>query len=89
MNMTGELLTGASSPAASAGTMKALNPATGQLIEPEFAPDGAAAGRNPEPTAAVIDSQPARAGHRATRQQRRGQHQEDNNRYPEPSSSRP
>jgi hypothetical protein len=61
MNMTGELLTGASSLAASAGTMKALNPATGQLIEPEFAPGGAAAGRNPEPATAVTGSQPARA----------------------------
>jgi hypothetical protein len=41
--------------------MKALNPATGQLIEPEFAPGGAAAGRNPEPATAVTGSQPARA----------------------------
>ena len=41
--------------------MKALNPATGQLIEPGFAPGGAAAGRNPEPATAVTGSQPARA----------------------------
>ena len=55
------MMIGASALTASAGTMKALNPATGQLIEPEFALGRAAAGRNPEPTAAVIDSQSARA----------------------------
>jgi hypothetical protein len=55
------MMIGASALTASAGTMKALNPATGQLIEPEFALGRAAGGRNPEPTAAVIDSQSARA----------------------------
>jgi hypothetical protein len=44
-----------------------LNPATGQLIEPEFALGRAAAGRIREPTAAVIDSQSARAVPRASR----------------------
>ncbi|MFG3059505.1 aldehyde dehydrogenase (NADP(+)) [Streptomyces sp. NPDC048231] len=37
MTLTGELLIGAAAVPASAGTMRALNPATGELIEPEFA----------------------------------------------------
>ncbi|MEV7685351.1 aldehyde dehydrogenase (NADP(+)) [Streptomyces bungoensis] len=41
MTLTGDLLVGASRVAATAGTMKALNPATGELIEPEFAFGGA------------------------------------------------
>ncbi|MET8809463.1 aldehyde dehydrogenase (NADP(+)) [Streptomyces sp. NPDC004546] len=42
MTLTGELLIGAADVAATAGTMKALNPATGEVIEPEFAFGGAA-----------------------------------------------
>ncbi|MCT9931472.1 aldehyde dehydrogenase (NADP(+)) [Planotetraspora sp. A-T 1434] len=42
MTLTGELLIGGTSVPATAGTMKALNPATGELIEPEFAFGGAA-----------------------------------------------
>ncbi|MGW7616043.1 aldehyde dehydrogenase (NADP(+)) [Streptomyces antimycoticus] len=42
MTLTGELLLGAAGMPATAGTMKALNPATGELIEPEFAFGGAA-----------------------------------------------
>jgi NADP-dependent aldehyde dehydrogenase len=37
MKLTGNLLIGASEVPASAGTMKALNPATNLLIEPDFA----------------------------------------------------
>ncbi|MFE2541878.1 aldehyde dehydrogenase (NADP(+)) [Actinacidiphila glaucinigra] len=37
MTLTGELLIGAAEVPATAGTMKALNPATGDLMEPEFA----------------------------------------------------
>lgn len=40
--LTGELLIGAARVPAATGTMKALNPATGELIEPEFAFGGAA-----------------------------------------------
>ncbi|MFD7406006.1 aldehyde dehydrogenase (NADP(+)) [Streptomyces sp. NPDC059866] len=42
MTLTGELLIGAAEVAATAGTMKALDPATGELLEPEFAFGGAA-----------------------------------------------
>ncbi|MEU4098252.1 aldehyde dehydrogenase (NADP(+)) [Streptomyces sp. NPDC026673] len=42
MRLTGEMLIGASSVPASEGTMKALNPATGELIAPEFALGGPA-----------------------------------------------
>ncbi|MGE8069153.1 aldehyde dehydrogenase (NADP(+)) [Pseudomonas sp. NPDC089569] len=42
MKLTGNLLIGASEVPASAGTMKALNPATNQLIEPDFALGGIA-----------------------------------------------
>lgn len=42
MNLTGHLLIGAADVAATKGTMKALNPATDQLIEPDFAFGGAA-----------------------------------------------
>ncbi|MFE9608152.1 aldehyde dehydrogenase (NADP(+)) [Streptomyces sp. NPDC006012] len=42
MTLTGELLIGAAEVAATAGTMKALDPATGQFVEPEFAYGGAA-----------------------------------------------
>ncbi|MEW2514550.1 aldehyde dehydrogenase (NADP(+)) [Streptomyces sp. NPDC046870] len=42
MTLTGDLLIGASQVPATAGTMKALNPATGELLEPEFAFGGAA-----------------------------------------------
>ncbi|MFI0509473.1 aldehyde dehydrogenase (NADP(+)) [Streptomyces sp. WSLK1-5] len=42
MTLTGHLLIGAAEVAATAGTMKALDPATGELIEPEFAFGGAA-----------------------------------------------
>ncbi|MFF4894860.1 aldehyde dehydrogenase (NADP(+)) [Streptomyces sp. NPDC001068] len=42
MNLTGELLIGAAGVAATAGTMKALDPATGEFLEPEFAFGGAA-----------------------------------------------
>ncbi|GAA3825504.1 lipocalin-like domain-containing protein [Streptomyces chiangmaiensis] len=42
MTLTGELLIGAATLPASAGTMMALNPATGELIEPEFAFGGRA-----------------------------------------------
>ncbi|MER7931001.1 MULTISPECIES: aldehyde dehydrogenase (NADP(+)) [unclassified Streptomyces] len=42
MNLTGELLIGAARVAATAGTMKALDPATGEVVEPEFAFGGAA-----------------------------------------------
>ncbi|MFF8918866.1 aldehyde dehydrogenase (NADP(+)) [Streptomyces sp. NPDC015032] len=42
MKLTGELLIGAASVPATAGTMKALDPATGQLLEPDFAFGGAA-----------------------------------------------
>ncbi|MFE7330963.1 aldehyde dehydrogenase (NADP(+)) [Streptomyces sp. NPDC057565] len=42
MTLTGALLIGASRVAATAGAMKALNPATGELIEPEFAFGGPA-----------------------------------------------
>ncbi|MEV5177612.1 aldehyde dehydrogenase (NADP(+)) [Streptomyces flaveolus] len=41
MTLTGDLLIGASQVPATAGTMKALNPATGELLEPEFAFGGA------------------------------------------------
>ncbi|MFE3901243.1 hypothetical protein ACFXPY_12990 [Streptomyces sp. NPDC059153] len=37
MRTTGELLIGAASVPATAGTMKALDPATGKLFEPDFA----------------------------------------------------
>ncbi len=37
MKLTGNLLIGANEVPASAGTMKALNPSTNQLIEPDFA----------------------------------------------------
>jgi NADP-dependent aldehyde dehydrogenase len=42
MKLTGHLFIGASDVAATEGSMKALNPATNQLIEPEFALGGAA-----------------------------------------------
>ncbi|MEU6656517.1 aldehyde dehydrogenase (NADP(+)) [Streptomyces sp. NPDC046900] len=42
MTLTGELLIGAAHVPAGAGTMKALNPATREVIEPEFAFGGAA-----------------------------------------------
>jgi NADP-dependent aldehyde dehydrogenase len=42
MRLTGEMLIGASSVPASEGTMKALDPATGELIGPEFALGGPA-----------------------------------------------
>ncbi|MEU6656465.1 aldehyde dehydrogenase (NADP(+)) [Streptomyces sp. NPDC046900] len=42
MTLTGELLIGAACVPATAGTMTALNPASGELIEPEFAFGGAA-----------------------------------------------
>jgi len=42
MNLTGHLLIGAADVAATEGTMKALNPATEHLIEPDFAFGGAA-----------------------------------------------
>ncbi|WP_447803132.1 aldehyde dehydrogenase (NADP(+)) [Pseudomonas serbica] len=42
MKLTGNLLIGANEVAASAGTMKALNPGNNQLIEPDFAFGGAA-----------------------------------------------
>lgn len=42
MSLTGHLLIGAAEVAATEGTMRALNPATDQLIEPEFAFGGAA-----------------------------------------------
>ncbi|MEW1773550.1 aldehyde dehydrogenase (NADP(+)) [Streptomyces sp. NPDC086777] len=42
MTLTGELLIGAARVSATAGTMKALDPATGGLIEPEFAFGGLA-----------------------------------------------
>ncbi|WP_329042689.1 aldehyde dehydrogenase (NADP(+)) [Streptomyces sp. NBC_00178] len=42
MTLTGELLIGASRVPATAGVMKAFNPATGELIEPEFAFGGRA-----------------------------------------------
>ncbi|MFJ7495877.1 aldehyde dehydrogenase (NADP(+)) [Streptomyces sp. NPDC097727] len=42
MTLTGELLIGAAYVPATAGTMKAFNPAVGELIEPEFAFGGAA-----------------------------------------------
>ncbi|MFD9002338.1 aldehyde dehydrogenase (NADP(+)) [Streptomyces sp. NPDC059582] len=42
MTLTGELLIGAAGVAATAGTMKALNPATGELLEPDFAFGGQA-----------------------------------------------
>lgn len=42
MNLTGHLLIGAADVSATEGTMKALNPATNQLLEPEFALGGAA-----------------------------------------------
>jgi NADP-dependent aldehyde dehydrogenase len=42
MTLTGELLIGAARVSATAGTMKALNAATGELIEPEFAFGGPA-----------------------------------------------
>ncbi|WP_426570181.1 aldehyde dehydrogenase (NADP(+)) [Streptomyces canus] len=41
MTLTGNLFIGAAEVAATAGTMKALDPATGELIEPEFAFGGA------------------------------------------------
>ncbi|MDD0968602.1 MULTISPECIES: hypothetical protein [Pseudomonas] len=41
MNLTGHLLIGAADVPATEGTMKALNPATNSLIEPEFAFGGA------------------------------------------------
>jgi 2,5-dioxopentanoate dehydrogenase len=40
MNLTGHLLIGANEVPATQGTMKALNPATNQLIEPDFALGG-------------------------------------------------
>jgi 2,5-dioxopentanoate dehydrogenase len=42
MKLTGKLFIGASEVAATEGTMKALNPATNQVIEPEFALGGLA-----------------------------------------------
>jgi 2,5-dioxopentanoate dehydrogenase len=42
MTLTGDMLIGSSSVPASDGTMKALNPATGQQIEPDFALGGPA-----------------------------------------------
>ncbi|WP_424534381.1 aldehyde dehydrogenase (NADP(+)) [Sphaerisporangium viridialbum] len=42
MKLTGDLLIGAAQVPATTGTMKALNPATGELIGPEFAFGGAA-----------------------------------------------
>ncbi|MFF8919205.1 aldehyde dehydrogenase family protein [Streptomyces sp. NPDC015032] len=42
MTLTGDLLIGAAGVPATAGTMKAFNPAVGELIEPEFAFGGAA-----------------------------------------------
>ncbi|MGW2939998.1 aldehyde dehydrogenase (NADP(+)) [Streptomyces sp. NPDC001156] len=42
MTLTGELLIGAAQVPATAGTMKALNPATGEYVEPEFAFGGVA-----------------------------------------------
>lgn len=42
MKLSGKLLIGASEVPASEGTMKALNPATNQLIEPDFALGGVA-----------------------------------------------
>lgn len=42
MTLTGELLLGATAVAATAGTMRALDPATGELLEPEFAFGGQA-----------------------------------------------
>jgi acyl-CoA reductase-like NAD-dependent aldehyde dehydrogenase len=42
MTLTGDMLIGSSSLPASDGTMKALNPATGQQIEPDFALGGPA-----------------------------------------------
>lgn len=39
MTLSGELLIGAACVPAAAGTMKALNPATGEYLEPEFAFD--------------------------------------------------
>lgn len=42
MTLTGELLIGTAGAPATAGTMKAFNPAIGELIEPEFAFGGAA-----------------------------------------------
>ncbi|MFS4096833.1 aldehyde dehydrogenase (NADP(+)) [Streptomyces sp. AF1A] len=42
MTLTGQLLIGGAGVAATVGTMKALNPATGELVEPEFALGGAA-----------------------------------------------
>ena len=41
MTLTGHLLIGAADVPATEGTMKALNPATNQLLEPEFALGGA------------------------------------------------
>ena len=42
MKLTGNLLIGANDVPATEGTMKALNPATHQLIEPDFALGGVA-----------------------------------------------
>ncbi|WP_432186339.1 aldehyde dehydrogenase (NADP(+)) [Streptomyces sp. Tue6028] len=42
MTLTGDLLIGAAQVPATTGTMKALNPATGELVEPEFAFGGPA-----------------------------------------------
>ncbi|MBF6039863.1 aldehyde dehydrogenase (NADP(+)) [Pseudomonas sp. P154a] len=42
MNLTGKLMIGARDVSGSEGTMKALNPATNQLIEPDFALGGSA-----------------------------------------------
>src|SRR5207253_7055866 len=42
MKLTGHLIIGANDAAATEGTMKALNPATNQLIEPDFALGGVA-----------------------------------------------
>ncbi|MEU1199900.1 aldehyde dehydrogenase (NADP(+)) [Streptomyces sp. NPDC005813] len=42
MTLTGDLLIGATQVPATTGTMKALNPATGELVEPEFAFGGPA-----------------------------------------------
>jgi NADP-dependent aldehyde dehydrogenase len=42
MTLTGDLLIGAARVPATAGTMKALNPATGEYLEPEFAFGGVA-----------------------------------------------
>ncbi|HVI91488.1 MAG TPA: hypothetical protein VM659_24545 [Dongiaceae bacterium] len=40
MTLTGDLLIGAADIAATAGTIKALNPATNQEIQPDFALGG-------------------------------------------------